>query len=163
MKEAIEQIFKELGELKATTAKEAEEARIRFLGKKGEITALMEQFRSVAPELKREYGQKLNELKKAANARIEELKFSVEENAQADAPKEDLSMPGDAFPLGSRHPVSIVRTCTEEVWVRRRSGFRWPLDTKKVSCISRAGWFGGKLSASNTCQSSSISGPSATS
>ena len=41
MKEAIEQIFKELSELKATTAKEAEEARIRFLGKKGEITALM--------------------------------------------------------------------------------------------------------------------------
>ena len=109
MKEAIEQIFKELGELKATTAREAEEARIRFLGKKGEITALMEQFRSVAPELKREYGQKLNELKKAANARIEELKFSVEESAQADAPKEDLSMPGDVFPLGSRHPVSIVR------------------------------------------------------
>ena len=74
MKEAIEQIFKELNELKAQTAKEAEDARIRFLGKKGEITALMEQFRSVAPELKREYGQKLNELKKAAAARIEELK-----------------------------------------------------------------------------------------
>ena len=109
MKEAIDQIFKELADLKATTAKEAEEARIRFLGKKGEITALMEQFRSVAPELKREYGQKLNELKKAANARIEELKFAVEENEVASAPKEDLSMPGDAFPLGSRHPVSIVR------------------------------------------------------
>ena len=109
MKEAIDQIFKELADLKATTAKEAEEARIRFLGKKGEITALMEQFRSVAPELKREYGQRLNELKKAANARIEELKFAVEESEEAAAPKEDLSMPGDAFPLGSRHPVSIVR------------------------------------------------------
>jgi phenylalanyl-tRNA synthetase alpha chain len=109
MKEAIEQIFKELNELKAQTAKEAEEARIRFLGKKGEITALMEQFRSVAPELKREYGQKLNELKKAATARIEELKAAAEESAVADAPKEDLTMPGDAFPLGSRHPVSIVR------------------------------------------------------
>ncbi len=109
MKEAIDQIFKELADLKATTAKEAEEARIRFLGKKGEITALMEQFRTVAPELKREYGQRLNELKKAANARIEELKFAVEESEEASAPKEDLSMPGDAFPLGSRHPVSIVR------------------------------------------------------
>ena len=77
MKEAIEQIFRELNELKAQTAREAEEARIRFLGKKGEITALMEQFRSVAPELKREYGQKLNELKKAAAARIEELKAAA--------------------------------------------------------------------------------------
>ena len=109
MKETIERIFAELQELKATSAKEAEEARVRFLGKKGEITALMEEFRSVAPELKREYGQKLNELKKAATARIEELKASVEEAAVAAAPKEDLTMPGDPFPLGSRHPVSIVR------------------------------------------------------
>ncbi len=109
MKEAIERIFAELENLKATSAKEAEEARVRFLGKKGEITALMEEFRQVAPELKREYGQKLNELKKAATTRIEQLKASVEEAAVAALPKEDLTMPGDAFPLGSRHPVSIVR------------------------------------------------------
>ena len=41
MKEAIDQIFKELADLKAASAKEVEEARIRFLGKKGEVTALM--------------------------------------------------------------------------------------------------------------------------
>ena len=109
MKEAIERIVSELNELKASTQKEVEEARIRFLGKKGEVTALMEEFRTVAPELKREYGQKLNELKKAATAKIEELKEAAEQAAVAAAPKEDLSMPGDTFPLGSRHPVSIVR------------------------------------------------------
>ena len=109
MKEAIDLIFKELADLKAASQKEVEEARIRFLGKKGEVTALMEQFRTVAPELKREYGQRLNELKKAAAAKIEELKEAAEEAAVAAAPKEDLSMPGDAMPLGSRHPVSIVR------------------------------------------------------
>ena len=109
MKEAIEQIFKELEELKASSAKEVEEARIRFLGKKGEITALMDEFRTVAPELKREYGQRLNELKKTAAARIEELKAAAEEAVVSALPKEDLSMPGDALPLGSRHPVSIVR------------------------------------------------------
>ena len=48
MKEAIERIAAELAGLKAATQKEAEEARVRFLGKKGEITALMEQFRSIA-------------------------------------------------------------------------------------------------------------------
>ena len=78
MKEAIEQILSELNNLKASTQKEVEEARIRFLGKKGEVTALMEEFRTVAPELKREYGQKLNELKKAAAAKIEELKEKVQ-------------------------------------------------------------------------------------
>ncbi len=60
MKEAIEQIQKELADLKAASLKEVEDIRVRFLGKKGCVTALMEQFRTVAPEMKREYGQKLN-------------------------------------------------------------------------------------------------------
>lgn len=87
MKEAIEQIFKELEELRATSQKEAEEARIRFLGKKGEITALMDQFRTIPAEMKREYGQKLNELKKAATARIEELKAAAEQRSGPDNPR----------------------------------------------------------------------------
>ena len=109
MKEPIEQLFKEIAELKAASQKEVEEARVRLLGKKGSITALMEQFRTVAPELKREYGKRLNELKQNALARIEELRSSVGETASATESSEDLTMPGDAFPLGSRHPVSIVR------------------------------------------------------
>ena len=39
---------------------EIEDFRIKMVGKKGEMTALMEEFKSVAPELKREFGQKLN-------------------------------------------------------------------------------------------------------
>ena len=109
MKEAIERILAELGELKCKTEKEAEEARVRFLGKKGEVTALFEQFRSCPPEMKREFGQKLNELKKTAMAKIEELKASASVSASAEGPSEDLTMPGDPFELGSRHPVSIVR------------------------------------------------------
>ena len=55
---------------------------------------------------------------------------------------------------------SIVRTWIELVCVRSRmSGL---FDMKNVSCMSRAGCSGGKLSAEKTCQSSSISGPSAT-
>ena len=64
MKEQIEQILAELAALQCKTDKEVEEARVRFLGKKGEITKLFEEFRTVAPELKREFGQKLNVLKK---------------------------------------------------------------------------------------------------
>ena len=51
MKEAIEQIQKQLAELKAASQKEVEDARVRLLGKKGSITALMEEFRTIAPEL----------------------------------------------------------------------------------------------------------------
>ncbi|MBO4585919.1 MAG: phenylalanine--tRNA ligase subunit alpha, partial [Bacteroidales bacterium] len=122
MKESIEQIYQELQNIKAATQKEVEEARVRFLGKKGEVTALMEQFRTVAPELKREYGQKLNELKKFTQSKIEELKAAAEAaSGPASASGEDLSMPGDAMPLGSRHPVSIVRQ--EIVDIFRKFGY----------------------------------------
>ena len=109
MKEAIEQIKAELAELKAKTAAEAEEARVKYLGKNGKVTKLFDDFRTVAPELKREFGQKLNELKKSAAAKIEQLKEEVASACEAEASGNDLSMPGDRLPLGSRHPVSIVR------------------------------------------------------
>ena len=74
MKEEIEQILAEVRDLKCKTEKDIEEARVRLLGKKGEITKLFEEFRTIAPELKKEFGQKLNVLKKEATAKIEELK-----------------------------------------------------------------------------------------
>ena len=121
MKQAIEQVYKELEELKCKSLKEVEEARIRFLGKKGSVTALMEQFRSVAPELKREFGQKLNELKKAATAKIDQLKDDAGAAETQQVSGEDLTMPGDAMELGSRHPVSIVRQ--EIVDIFRKFGY----------------------------------------
>ncbi len=123
MKEKIEQILGEIEALKCTTAAEVEEARIRLLGKKGTITALFEEFRTVAPELKREFGQKLNQLKNAAAAKIEELKANAGAAAggKNGGSGEDLSRPGDDFPLGSRHPVSIVRE--EIVEIFRKFGY----------------------------------------
>ena len=121
MKETIEKILAELDELKASNAKEVEEARVRFLGKKGEITALFEEFRSIAPEMKREFGQKLNELKKAATAKIEELRATAGDKPAETAGNRDLSMPADPLPLGSRHPVSIVRQ--EIVDIFRKFGY----------------------------------------
>ena len=121
MKEAIEKLLAQVAELKAANAKEVEEARVRFLGKKGEITKLFEDFRTCSPDLKREFGRKLNELKQAAAAKIEELKDKTASSATAEGPKEDLSMPGTPFALGSRHPVSIVRQ--EIVDIFRKFGY----------------------------------------
>ena len=121
MKEAIEQLLEQVAGLKAANAKEVEEARVRLLGKKGEITRLFEEFRSCSPELKREFGRKLNELKQAATAKIEALKEETASSGTAEGPKEDLSMPGTPFALGSRHPVSIVRQ--EIVDIFRKFGY----------------------------------------
>ena len=109
MKEEIEQILAEIKELKCKTEKDIEDARVRLLGKKGEITKLFEEFRTVAPELKKEFGQKLNVLKKEATAKIEELKAQDAASGAASSDSFDATMPGDPIPLGSRHPVSIAR------------------------------------------------------
>ena len=121
IRDDIERLLGEIDALKCKTQKEVEEARVKFLGKKGEVTRLFEEFRTVAPELKREFGKTLNELKQTAAAKIEELKNAVGDEAAASAPKQDLSMPGDPMPLGSRHPVSIVRQ--EIVDIFRKFGY----------------------------------------
>lgn len=121
LKEQIEQIKAELAGLKAGSQKEAEEWRVRLLGKKGEITQLFEEFRTVAPELKKEFGRTLNELKQTAMAKIAELKAATEDICAQEGPRQDLSMPGDPKDLGSRHPVSIVRQ--EIVEIFRKFGY----------------------------------------
>ena len=120
-REDIDRVVAELKELQCKTQKEVEEARVRFLGKKGEITALFEEFRTVDKEMKREFGRTLNELKNAALETIERLRESVGEQGGAEGPRQDLTMPGDPLELGSRHPVSIVRQ--EIVDIFRKFGY----------------------------------------
>jgi len=55
MRERIEALMAEVAGLSCRTEQEIEQARVRLLGKKGEITALFDEFRTVAPELKREF------------------------------------------------------------------------------------------------------------
>ena len=107
--EDITRIAAQIDTLECKTAAQVEEARIRLLGKKGEITALFDEFRTIDKAEKAQFGKPLNELKQKALAKIEELKESASEGPSDGAPKQDLSMPGDQFELGSRHPVSIVR------------------------------------------------------
>ena len=95
--------------LTCKTEKDIEDARVRLLGKKGEITKLFDEFRTIAPELKREFGQKLNVLKKEATAKIEELKANAQAAGQTADDSFDATLPGDIRDLGSRHPVSIAR------------------------------------------------------
>jgi len=117
----IERLRAELDALKCKTEKEVEEARVRFLGKKGEITALFDEFRTVAPELKREFGRTLNELKQVAQEKISALRETMADATGAGTSGLDLTMPGDPLPLGSRHPVSIVRE--EIVSIFRKFGY----------------------------------------
>ena len=97
MKERIEALLADIQALKCQKEQEIEEARVRLLGKKGEITRLFEEFRTIDKEQKKEFGQKLNQLKNAAVAKIEELKagnLEFESAAgQTEAALRELDMP----------------------------------------------------------------------
>ena len=109
MKDRISALMSELEGLKAKTAQEVEELRIKWLGKKGYVTVLFEEFKNVAPEQKRELGQVVNRFKTAVSSKIDELKGSAQEGGAASDDQRDLTMPGDSLPLGSRHPITKTR------------------------------------------------------
>ncbi len=104
----IKALLKEVEDMKAANAEELEALRIKYLSKKGEISSLMNDFRSVAADQKREVGQFLNQLKTAAQDKINELKAGFD-NMQTG--EEDIDLTRTAYPvqLGTRHPLSIVK------------------------------------------------------
>ncbi len=120
MLQKIEQIMQEIADLKATSAEEAENLRIKYLSKKGVLNALMADFRNVAADQKKEVGMKLNELKQAATNKINELKDAAQSQEQAG---DDLDLTRTPYPirLGTRHPLTIVKN--EIVDIFSRLGF----------------------------------------
>ena len=70
MIEKINDLLKKVEEFKPKTAAEIEEFRVRMLGRKGQLNDVLEEFKKVAPELKRELGQKINTLKNRAIEKI---------------------------------------------------------------------------------------------
>ncbi|MGI6231808.1 MAG: phenylalanine--tRNA ligase subunit alpha [Prevotella sp.] len=116
----ISELLKEVSNLSAKNADEVEQLRLKYLSKKGEINAVMADFRNVAAEQKREVGIKINELKKTATEKINELREQVNEQ-QMSAEHIDLTRTPYPVPLGTRHPLTIVRN--EIVSIFQRMGF----------------------------------------
>ena len=120
MIERIQALMQEIASLQAKDAQEAEALRIKYLSKKGVITALMNDFRNVPPELKKEVGMKINELKNAAQEKISQLKESSSVAASA-SDNVDLTRTPYPIKLGTRHPLTIVKN--EIVDIFSRLGF----------------------------------------
>ena len=116
----IEQLLNEVNSLKASNAEEIEALRLKYLSKKGEINALMSDFRNVAAEEKKTVGIKINELKKRA---IDKINLLREQTATADEVSEDIDLTRSAYPipLGTRHPLTIVEN--EIIDIFSRMGF----------------------------------------
>lgn len=116
----IEQLLNEVNSLKASNAEEIEALRLKYLSKKGEINALMSDFRNVAAEEKKTVGIKINELK---NRAIDKINLLREQTATADEVSEDIDLTRSAYPipLGTRHPLTIVEN--EIIDIFSRMGF----------------------------------------
>ncbi len=91
------------------TPDEIEQFRIKYLGSKNELKELFGLMAQIPAERKKEYGQLMNTLKAAAEEKIEQLKAAVETKPTAAADIPDLTAPAYTFPLGTRHPLSIIK------------------------------------------------------
>ncbi|HAX94911.1 MAG TPA: phenylalanine--tRNA ligase subunit alpha, partial [Prolixibacteraceae bacterium] len=78
MLERIRELLNEVEALKAATREEVEELRIKYISKKGKLNQLFAEFKDVQPELKKEVGKALNDLKIAAQEKINALKAAYE-------------------------------------------------------------------------------------
>jgi len=100
-----------------------EQFRLEYLSRKGKITVLFDDFKTVAPEIKRSIGQELNKLRTLAQTKFDEIQEQLSTN-NSDTnvyQKIDTSLPVIPNELGGRHPISLVR---EQIYtVFERMGF----------------------------------------
>ncbi|MCL2650884.1 MAG: phenylalanine--tRNA ligase subunit alpha [Candidatus Azobacteroides sp.] len=113
----IKKLSAEIDSLKVQTKEELEVLRIKYLSKKGEISSLMNDFRDVAAEEKKEIGMMLNELKNKVQDKINELKESFE-SASGTEDHPDLTRTSYPYHVGTRHPLSIVKKEICDIFAR---------------------------------------------
>ena len=115
--EKIEELLKEVSAVSAKNAEEAEQLRLKYLSKKGEINALMSEFRNVAADQKKVVGMKINELKQLAQGKINDLREQLE---TSEAQSGDIDLTRTAYPieLGTRHPLTLVKKEIIDIFAR---------------------------------------------
>jgi phenylalanyl-tRNA synthetase alpha chain len=114
----IEDYKKEVNQFSETDAKKTEEFRIRWLGTKGIVKSLMAEMKNVPNERKKEFGQILNDFKFFVENKFEELKQTSAGRHTSAQTEIDLTLPGDPIPIGSRHPVSLMRNRIVSIFQR---------------------------------------------
>ncbi|MGG6544902.1 UNVERIFIED_CONTAM: phenylalanine--tRNA ligase subunit alpha [Prevotella sp. 15_C9] len=115
--EKIEELLREVSAVSAKNAEEVEQLRVKYLSKKGEISALMSEFRNVAADQKKTVGVKINQLKTLAQTKINELKEQVATKEEID---DDLDLTRTPYPiqLGTRHPLTLVKNEIIDIFAR---------------------------------------------
>lgn len=120
MLEKIDRLLVEVENFAAQTKEQVEEYRIKWLSKKGEISALFDDFKLVPSDVKKEVGQKLNQLKSKAQEKINSLKETFEApHGDTGGNVTDLTLPGlPVLQTGSRHPLTLVKNQIIDIFSR---------------------------------------------
>lgn len=118
--EKISQYKTEIENTVIQNADEAEQFRIKYLGTKGIVKALMGEMKNVPADQKKSFGQVMNEFKAFAENHYADAKTNFH-TAEKIIDREDYTLPGRQFPIGSHHPLTIVRN--QIVSIFQRLGF----------------------------------------
>ena len=108
--ELRQKVNKELSEIKSTRL--LGDLKARFMGKNGEITALLRGMKDVPNNLKAEFGKKINDLKQDVESFIENRERILKEeelNKRYEEEAVDVTLPGKTCAVGGLHPLSIVK------------------------------------------------------
>jgi phenylalanyl-tRNA synthetase alpha chain len=116
----IELYKQEIVAAEATNADMVEAFRIKYLGTKGLIKSVMGEMKNVPNEQKKAFGQILNDFKLLTENKFETLQAAISPLTTHHS-QIDLSLPGNAIAVGTRHPLSIVRN--QIVSIFKRLGF----------------------------------------
>lgn len=118
MKEKIHKLLTDIEELKVESKEQLEEFRLKYLAKKGIVTALFDDFKTLANEERKEVGRHLNDLKNKAQEKFNQHKEKFEDSGTTAVSDIDLTRPAEPVAFGSRHPISIVRNQINEIFSR---------------------------------------------
>lgn len=105
---------------KVSSKTDLDALKVRFLGKKGELTAILKQMGKLSPEERPVMGQLANEVRSFIEEKIEERSAEIKKIETAQKLKDetiDVTMPGKVKPLGHKHPLSIVLDEVKEIFM----------------------------------------------
>lgn len=120
MKETLQRILKEALEALDEPNCNVEEIRIKYLGKKGELTAVLRGMGQLSPEERPIIGQLANEVRATIEAKIADLTEKRNKEAQAQAlinEKIDVTVPGKQRKTGKLHPLTQVQRKMEDIFI----------------------------------------------
>ncbi|MBP3329556.1 MAG: phenylalanine--tRNA ligase subunit alpha [Clostridia bacterium] len=104
----------------ATTKQELENIRVKYLGKKGEVTAVLKQMGKLSPEERPVMGQLANEVRASIEALIEATDEKIKKEELIKKLKDekiDVTMPGKKSALGHKHPLNIVLDEVKDIFL----------------------------------------------